>query len=389
MKGMSRWLSYTLFIVLVLCEVLSKAALQTMAAGGGSYLDSLKAGVELIWEAEPEPDESSVTDERVNDEDTEEETEEIEDTEEPAAEDISEEETEEADLLVMADVNNSLNVRAEASTEAEIVGLLYADSSAELLEEGDGWSKIQSGNLIGWANNDYLLFGEEARERALEVGDYRAVSLTGGLRVRKEASLEAGVYGLLDEGEVVEVYEELDEWVEVNFDGYTGYVSAEYVSVTFELNEGETMEEIAAREAAEAEARARAAAEAEQRRANREAEKAYVSANYTEQQILGALIWCEAGNQCYDGLVAVGAVVMNRVNSPGYPNTIVDVIYAPGQFTPALRGKISKVLERGVNATCLQAAQDAMNGVNNVGSATHFNGVGTHDGLIIQGHVFW
>ena len=119
-------------------------------------------------------------------------------------------------------------------------------------------------------------------------------------------------------------------------------------------------------------------------------EKAYVSANYSDVQILGAIIWCEAGNQGYEGQLAVGAVIMNRVNSARYPNTIADVIYAPGQFTPAMYGKVLRTLERGVNASCLQAAQDAMNGANNVGSATHFNRADVRSSdLIIGDHAFW
>ena len=80
-------------------------------------------------------------------------------------EEMAEEDSEVADLksgLVMADVRTSLNVRAEASEEAEKVGFLYADCGGEILETTEGWTKIKSGNLVGWASNEYLLFGEEA-----------------------------------------------------------------------------------------------------------------------------------------------------------------------------------------------------------------------------------
>ena len=84
-------------------------------------------------------------------------------------EDAGESDSEEDNLksgLVMADVTNSLNVRAEASEESEKVGLLYADCGGEILETTEGWTKIKSGNLVGWASNDYLLFGEDAMEMA-------------------------------------------------------------------------------------------------------------------------------------------------------------------------------------------------------------------------------
>lgn len=65
-----------------------------------------------------------------------------------------------------------------------------------------------------------------------------------------------------------------------------------------------------------------------------------------EQELLAALIYCEAGNQPYEGQVAVGAVVMNRVRSGSYPNTISEVIYQSGQFGPAMTGWLDSVLRR-------------------------------------------
>jgi spore germination cell wall hydrolase CwlJ-like protein len=105
--------------------------------------------------------------------------------------------------------------------------------------------------------------------------------------------------------------------------------------------------------------------------------------------LLAALIQCEAGNQPYEGKLAVGAVVMNRVRSGGYPNTISGVIYASGQFTPAGNGKVAKRLEAGIQESCIQAAREAIAGASNVGGATHFRRAGNHDGLVIGNHVFW
>ena len=303
---------------------------------------------------------------------------------------IVEEEPEQESTLVMVNVDSMLNVRADMNTEAEIVGVLYANCGGQILERQDGWTKLQSGNLVGWASDEYLLFGEEAEVLAYEVGDNHATILTDGLKVRKEPSTDAEIYGLLKKGEVVSVYERLDGWIRIGYDKHEGYISDEYAEVIFRVDEGETTEEIEAREAAEAEAAAQAKASAEARRAAMQEEKVYVAANYSDVQILAAIIWCEAGNQGYEGQLAVGAVIMNRVNSSRYPNTIADVVYAPGQFTPAMYGKVLKTLEKGNYASCLQAAQDAINGVNNVGTATHFNRADVRSSdLIIGAHAFW
>ena len=92
----------------------------------------------------------------------------------------------------------------------------------------------------------------------------------------------------------------------------------------------------------------------------RKANRGAVAADADELRLLGALIYCEAGNQTYEGMVAVGAVVMNRVKSGAYPNTIHSVIYASGQFTPAMTGKVARVYEGNIPETCLQAAQAAI-----------------------------
>ena len=105
--------------------------------------------------------------------------------------------------------------------------------------------------------------------------------------------------------------------------------------------------------------------------------------------LLAALIQCEAGNECYEGQLAVGAVVMNRVKSPAYPGSIYGVIYSSGQFTPAMSGKVARVYEGNIPDACIQAAQAAINGETSVGGATYFRRAGRHDGYVIGDHVFW
>ncbi|MEI3194538.1 MAG: cell wall hydrolase [Lachnospiraceae bacterium] len=104
--------------------------------------------------------------------------------------------------------------------------------------------------------------------------------------------------------------------------------------------------------------------------------------------LLAAIIYCEAGNQSYEGMVAVGAVVMNRVYSSSFPNSISEVIYQSGQFTPASSGVLASALANGVPSTCYDAAVAAMNGENPVGSALYFN-TGSGKGIKIGAHQFY
>ncbi len=89
--------------------------------------------------------------------------------------------------------------------------------------------------------------------------------------------------------------------------------------------------------------------------------------------LLAALIQCEAGNECYEGQLAVGAVVMNRVRSGRYAGSIYGVIYQAGQFPPAGRGSVASIAANGPKSSCIQAAQEAINGADNTGGATCFS----------------
>ena len=127
-----------------------------------------------------------------------------------------------------------------------------------------------------------------------------------------------------------------------------------------------------AREKAEAEAAAAAQAEAAQQ---------------AEKELLASLIFCEAGNQPYEGQVAVGAVVINRINSSSYPDTMEEVIYQSGQFSPAMSGWLDRVrANQGYTEAAMQAAEDALAGSNPIGDCLYFS-VGGY-GTRIGDHLF-
>ena len=110
----------------------------------------------------------------------------------------------------------------------------------------------------------------------------------------------------------------------------------------------------------------------------------------SDRYLLANLIYCEAGNQPYAGQVAVGAVVINRMRSAAYPNTMVGVIYQNRQFSPVASGRLAARLSVGANEQCYQAADDAMKGSTPVGNCLYFRTVIPEiNGQIIGGHVFY
>ena len=114
--------------------------------------------------------------------------------------------------------------------------------------------------------------------------------------------------------------------------------------------------------------------------------------SYTEEDVilLAAIIECEAGYKDYDALLAVGAVVVNRMKHRNYPDTVYGVIYQSGQFPPATNGKMDKILNRGTKDLCETAARDALNGKTNVEDCISFRAASSgRPGTIIGDNVFF
>jgi uncharacterized protein YgiM (DUF1202 family) len=281
--------------------------------------------------------------------------------------------------LVMAKVDKALNVRKDANITASKVGKLYKNGGGIILERKNGWTKIESGNLVGWASDEYLLFGIDALVLAHNVGRSTAMVEADKTAVKYEPAENTGVYATVEAGSVFEVVGQdfINGWVCVEYGEDRGYILTKDVLIETEVAHGETNAEIRARQAAEWEAK-------------RHVKYDPYPADEATRTLLAAIIHCEARGESYEGQVAVGSVVMNRVRSKKHPNNIRDVIYAPGQFSPAMSGTLDKVLASGViNASCYKAADEVLSGVSNVLNYIYFRRKGTKSGYIIGNHVFY
>lgn len=149
--------------------------------------------------------------------------------------------------LVIAKVNDYVNVRDLPSEEGNIVGKLYDKSVGNYIEEVDGWYKISSGSVEGYVKGEYCVTGDEAVDYAKEVGTRIATVTTETLFVREQPGLEEAVLGMVPlEAELI-VTEELDGWVKVNIEEGDGYVSTDYVTLSTEFVKAESIEEEKAR----------------------------------------------------------------------------------------------------------------------------------------------
>ncbi len=182
---------------------------------------------------------------------------------EPVALDYVEPETTENDSpqIAVAQVTKSLNIRAEANEDAEVLGKLYNEGVATVLGEENGWYLITSGSVTGYAKSEYMVVGDLALINS--VSRRVATVNTDGLRLRKEPNTESKILTVIPRDEDLTVTDEtIDGWIGVSVEEGTGYVSTEYVTLSTEYTYAESKEEEAARLAKEERERKEAAAAA-------------------------------------------------------------------------------------------------------------------------------
>ena len=188
---------------------------------------------------------------------------------------VEEPKSEYADIAI-AQVDNYVNVRAEANTESEVLGKLYNNSAATVLETTEnGWYKITSGNVTGYVKCEYVVVGDE--ELARKASTRYATVTTQTLYVRMEPTTESKILTMLPEGDdFVVVDESMREngWVKVTTVEGEGYVSTDYVELWTDFVTAESKEEEAARLKKEEEERKKAAAAAEAARKKKEQQAA-------------------------------------------------------------------------------------------------------------------
>jgi cell wall-associated NlpC family hydrolase len=192
----------------------------------------------------------------------------------------------EYDKIAIAQVSYYVNMRSEPNEESEILGKIYNNSAATILETDGDWYLVKSGTVTGYIKAEYFVTGDEAEQLAKEVGTRIAKVNTTTLKVRDGAGLDAKVLTLIPIDEELEVLEEMDGWVKVQVDSdVIGYVSSDYVDLRTDFVEAESIEEEKARLAKEeaerkaAEEAARAADEAAKKKAAAKSAESKAKAN--------------------------------------------------------------------------------------------------------------
>ena len=163
--------------------------------------------------------------------------------------------------LAVANVDDALNLREKPDTDAKVLGTCFRGGGGTILKRKNGWTKIRSGGLEGWLKDDYLVFGDDIKPLAKELGLYIATVSTQTLHVREEASTDSAIVGLAAAEDYYPVLSQETGWVKIQLSVDTsGYVSSDYVTISVKPGRAISIEaEMAALEAAR-----QAAEEAEQ-----------------------------------------------------------------------------------------------------------------------------
>ncbi|MDO5345130.1 MAG: cell wall hydrolase [Lachnospiraceae bacterium] len=427
-------------------------------------------------------------------------------------------------------VNTGVNIRSAADEDGQVVACLYRGGAVEVLNKGEKWTEVKSGDVIGYVRNDYLMYGAEAKGLADYYGVEGVQASWDDVKVFEYADANAPILASVNDGQTFQVVSDEGHWIGVQVGAdQLAYVSEEDVKRVMLVDEAVPLDGVS-----------QAGSDAEDASYEEDYDTSYddgsdagdgtyedgqdytdggdytddgsysdegsdtddgsytddgsdtdgtdytddsyddanddgsytedgsdevytddttdagtedsyddtedvetvddaeeytdsdyanaedytddtvyddsadgtdsgyedtqdAASDYTEEtssddsgssvssgdlDLMAAIIYCEAGNQSYEGMVAVGAVVMNRVASSSFPNTISEVIYQSGQFTPASSGALASELANGVPSACYDAASAALAGENPVGSALYFN-AGSGSGMQIGDHQFY
>ena len=283
------------------------------------------------------------------------------------------------------DAKDMLDIHAEANTASAVVGQVMEDGHVAILAKYNDWVQIQAGEIAGWVPAENLVETEISNEEAVAANEQVIAERTGATASEDEFFAEEEV----QQDETAALQAEASEAAQNEIEEVQAAEEAARI-------EAEAQAKAAAEEAArlEAEAQAKAAAEeaarleAEAQQAALAAQTAAISAE--ELKVLANIIYCEAGSESYVGKVAVGNVIMNRVKSASQPNTITEVVYAKGQFSPVRNGSLQRALSSDkADAACYQAAIEALAGAQPVGGKLFFRRNNGRSGQVIGHHVFY
>lgn len=294
---------------------------------------------------------------------------------------------------VAADVNDYLNIRSTADADADVNGVLLPGRVATVVDVEGNWTKVKSGDITGYVLTKYTDSSDAARKQYIQNVGATGKVTAEALVIREEPSTDASKVTAVSEGTVLSLKSVEDGWYKVSYDGVSGYVLGKYVKESSpkgaitkdafdKLNKADT-------ETEEKSTKKETTAKDSSDDTTKSSGDYVIKCSDSELDMLAAIIQCEAGGESYKGQVAVGAVVVNRVKSGRYPNSVESVIKQKSQFSPVRSGSFARVLKKGARSSCYKAAKAALSGESPVGNAKSFRAGHSKKGTQIGNQYFF
>lgn len=156
--------------------------------------------------------------------------------------------------VAFANVNDFLNIRKSAGTNATIIGYLPKNGMCEVLDLKDGWAHIKSGKIEGYVSEQYLIMGEEGKAKAESLSTLMATVNAGTVNFRSEpdSASDDNIIATVSRGEQLPVIEECviskdDDtvmWVKAYCDDLEGYISKEFVDVAYTWDKAVSLQQV-------------------------------------------------------------------------------------------------------------------------------------------------
>ena len=285
------------------------------------------------------------------------------------------------------DAKDMLDIHAEANTASAVIGQVMEDGHVAILAKYNDWVQIQAGEIAGWVPAENLVETEISNEEAVAANEQVIAERTGETASEDEFFAEEEV----QQDETAALQAEASEAAQNEIEEVQAAEEAARLEAEAQAKAAEEAARLEAEAQAKAAAEEAAQLEAEAQQAALAAQAAQTAAISAEElKLLANIIYCEAGSESYVGKVAVGNVIMNRVKSASQPNTITEVVYAKGQFSPVRNGSLQRALSSDkADAACYQAAIEALAGAQPVGGKLFFRRNNGRSGQVIGHHVFY
>ena len=285
------------------------------------------------------------------------------------------------------DAKDMLDIHAEANTASAVIGQVMEDGHVAILAKYNDWVQIQAGEIAGWVPAENLVETEISNEEAVAANEQVIAERTGETASEDEFFAEEEV----QQDETAALQAEASEAAQNEIEEVQAAEEAARIEAEAQAKAAEEAARLEAEAQAKAAAEKAARIEAEAQQAALAAQAAQTAAISAEElKLLANIIYCEAGSESYVGKVAVGNVIMNRVKSASQPNTITEVVYAKGQFSPVRNGSLQRALSSDkADAACYQAAIEALAGAQPVGGKLFFRRNNGRSGQVIGHHVFY